>query len=262
MVSADGGWLQCRRPRPQARVRLIAFPAAGAGAGSYAAWPDGLPDWVEVRAVSPPGREGRISEPSVSSLHSYAEAVADAVEALGEGPRLAFFGHSMGGLVAFEATRLLRARGAAMPDRLIVSATRAPGCRPQDLAEYRLGDAELVEAVSRRYGGLPQKVVENAELLELVLPALRADLEALQTHTVVPEMPLDVPIDALGGESDGSVPLEDLARWRDETARGFSMQTFEGDHRYVETRRAGVLEVVTRSLAACVREARGAGSRS
>ncbi|MCC4321248.1 thioesterase II family protein [Streptomyces malaysiensis] len=105
-----------------ARQRLFVFPHAGAGASAYrlAAY---LPDSVEVCTVQMPGRESRFARPTLTSLD---EAVATLAPLIANHAALpyAFFGHSMGSLLAFETARRLRALGTALPDHLFLSGMR------------------------------------------------------------------------------------------------------------------------------------------
>jgi medium-chain acyl-[acyl-carrier-protein] hydrolase len=107
-------WLLRIRERPRARVRLFCFPYAGAGASMFHRWPDALRSDVEVLPVQLPGRETRYREPLHRRIEPLAAALATAL-----GPALdrpfAFFGYSLGGLLAFETARELRRRSSALP---------------------------------------------------------------------------------------------------------------------------------------------------
>lgn len=68
-------WIACRKPIPQARLRLFCFPYAGGGVSIFRAWSDGLPADVEVCPVQLPGRGPRLIEPPFNRLSSLAPAV-------------------------------------------------------------------------------------------------------------------------------------------------------------------------------------------
>ena len=121
-------WILRFDPKPQAELRLFCFPYAGVGASCYRAWPALLPAEVELCAVQPPGREGRLREPAFRSIHELAEAAAAALEPYFDRP-YAFFGHSMGALVAFELARQLRSGGRTGP-RWLFASGRRPGTLP------------------------------------------------------------------------------------------------------------------------------------
>jgi medium-chain acyl-[acyl-carrier-protein] hydrolase len=112
-----------------------------------------------------------------------------------------------------------------------------------------LPDAEFLEEVQRRYDGIPPEVLAEEELLQLLLPVLRADIQVLETYAYAKEPPLDCPISCFGGEGDRHVSLADLEAWRDETRGPLRVRTFPGGHFFVESARAEVLHALSRDLA-------------
>src|SRR6185295_7994053 len=93
-----------------------------------------------------------------------------------------FFGHSMGAVLASEVARELARRGAPLPRYLMVSAWRSPHIADPQSPLRNLSDAEFVEEIMRRYGGIPPEILREKDILALLLPALRADIAALETH--------------------------------------------------------------------------------
>ena len=103
-------WLPPLKPRKDASLRLICFPYAGAGMPAFHAWPAALPETIELRVVQLPGRGARLRERRFEQMPPLIEALDTALLPLLDRP-FAFFGHSLGSIVAFEAARKLRARG-------------------------------------------------------------------------------------------------------------------------------------------------------
>ncbi|MCX4993705.1 thioesterase II family protein [Streptomyces sp. NBC_00568] len=223
-----------------AQRRLFVFPHAGAGASAYrlAAY---LPDTVEVCTVQLPGRENRIAEPALTSMDDAVAAVAPFIADHTELP-YAFFGHSMGSLIAFETARRLRALGTRMPDRLFLSGMRAPGTPDRD-PRHTLPDDELLAIAE--FDGL------DAELQELLLPVLRADLTLCETYTYRVQAPLPCPLTVLAGSGDDSVDGTELAEWREHTSAGFDLHLFPGaPHLYVRGAERELAETITRTFSA------------
>src|SRR5450759_4546174 len=106
-ATAFASWIACRKPNPQARLRLFCFPYAGTGASIFRTWSDGLPAEVEVCPVEFPGRGTRLMETPFTQLSPLVQALAQALVPLMDKP-FAFFGHSLGALVGFELARQLR----------------------------------------------------------------------------------------------------------------------------------------------------------
>jgi surfactin synthase thioesterase subunit len=236
-------------PRPDAAARLFCFPHAGGGAAVYAPWARALRDRpIEIAAAQLPGRDDRLREPACADLDCIVDGLADAIEPLADRP-YAFFGHSLGALVAFELARRLRDRRAGGPAHLFVSGAHAPQI-PRDTPPLRFidGDAAFLEAVAATYGGVPKIVLEQAELRVALVPALRADLALTETYTYRDAPPLTCPIAAYGGASDPFVSEARLAGWREHTTGEFSCRLFAGHHFYLNRAREALLADITGRL--------------
>jgi len=146
----------------------------------------------------------------------------------------AFFGHSMGALVAFEIARELRRRGGIKAQMLFVSGRRAPHLRNSDALTYNLPEAELI-AELRRLNGTPRELLEDRGVMRMLLPLLRADFELLETYQYRREMPLDIPIVVYGGVEDAEAPRNELLQWEDQTTAAFSLHMLPGDHFFVRS---------------------------
>jgi medium-chain acyl-[acyl-carrier-protein] hydrolase len=167
----------------------------------------------------------------------------------------AFFGHSMGAVLAREVAGGLARHGGPQPHHLFVSGRRPPWMRDEQTLMHRLSDREFVDEITRRYGGIPPEVLEHPDLMELLLPCLRADIEALETFEPVPSAPLVCPVTAYGGIDDRLAPRAHLDAWRIETTGGFDVRVFAGDHFYLEPQRAELLADLSHRLAPVLREA-------
>ncbi len=184
----SSAWVRFPKPNPQARLRLFCFPYAGGGAVSFRTWPLGLPDDVEICSVELPGRGTRLSERPFTRLSPLLQTMAPALLSLLDKP-FAFFGHSMGGLVSFELTRLLRREYDLSPVHLFVSGRRAPQVQDLEPPLHTLPDPAFLEEL-RRLNGTPQAVLENVELRQVVLPILQADFAVIDTYEYTSEAPL------------------------------------------------------------------------
>jgi medium-chain acyl-[acyl-carrier-protein] hydrolase len=160
----------------------------------------------------------------------------------------AFFGHSLGALVAFELARYLRRETERTPAHLFVAARRSPE-RPEPRHPiHPLADREFVFEVQRRWGGIPAEVLKEPDLLALLLPALRADVTMIETYTYVLDEALDFPISCFGGLDDSTVTKEDLEAWKEHTRAHFEMIVFPGTHFFLQSSRAPLLDVLSRHL--------------
>jgi medium-chain acyl-[acyl-carrier-protein] hydrolase len=243
-----GTWITRPRPVPGAALRLFCFPFAGGGASVYRAWTASLAPAVEVCLVQPPGREERYSEPAFTDLVTLAGAVAREMAASWLDGRYAFFGHSMGALVAFETARALRRGDAPPPAALFVSSYVAPQAAEGRRPIHDLPDAAFVDEV-RRLRGTPEAVLKSDELMAFVLPILRADFRACDTYRYSAEAPLRCPIVAYGGCDDEHVSADQLDQWRTQTAADFDRLELPGNHFFLQSHRDQLLSDLARRVA-------------
>jgi medium-chain acyl-[acyl-carrier-protein] hydrolase len=235
-------WVLYPKPNPHAGLRLFCFPYAGGGATVYRAWADGLPPDVELACVQYPGRGSRLKEPAFAQLMPLVEALVPALPPHLDKP-FAFFGHSMGAVIAFELARRL----AREPLHLFVSGRQAPQLPPRDLHTYDLPDAEFIEEL-QRLGGTPREALAHPELMQLMLPLLRADFEAIQTYAYAPGPPLHCPVTAFGGLEDEDVSREQLEAWREQTDARFDAHLLPGDHFFLHSAQARLLAILSGEL--------------
>jgi medium-chain acyl-[acyl-carrier-protein] hydrolase len=159
----------------------------------------------------------------------------------------ALFGHSMGAWVSFEVARWLQAHH-VYPVHLFVSGARAPQLPSLRSPLHQLPKAEFVAAL-RRLQGTPEAVLEHAELMELMLPILRADFAVLETYTYLSQTLLPCSITAFGGLQDVDVSEEGLQAWQAQTSASFSHRMLPGNHFFIHSDQPLLLQLLTQELA-------------
>ena len=245
-VPAPEKWIVRPRPNPGARLRLFCLPFAGGTASLFRTWPDGLPADVEICAVQLPGRENRLSEPLYNRMTDIVGALDKVVSPLLDKPYVTY-GHSMGGLISFELVRQLRRENKPLPLHMVISGRRGPDapCRFPDL--HTLPQADLLKAI-RKYGGTPEAVLQEKELMDLLVPIVRADFAVLETYQYREEPPLDVPLTLYQGTDDIRTTDEEIEAWRKQTTRTFTKRKIVGEHFFIQTARDEVLKALTEVL--------------
>ena len=231
--------------------RLFCFPYAGAGASLFRNWREELPASIELVPVQLPGREGRWSEAPYLDLRELARTLALSLRPLLSEP-YALFGHSMGGLIAFELACELRRQRVPLPRHLFISGTRAPHVPNRERLLHHLPDALLWKAVMREYGAAGGQTTLNPEMAPVVLPILRADFRMCETYAPSAKQPLPIPFTVYGGRLDRRVTYADLLSWNSYTHRRFRMELFPGGHFFLTRNRSLFLKVISSELAGLV----------
>lgn len=235
-------WLQRLAPRPDAPRRLFCFHHAGGGAAAFRLWPARLPEF-DVCAVQLPGRANRFAEEPLTDIRDVVDALAPVLQPLLDRPYV-FFGHSMGTMIACALAQRLHALGAPLPQRLFVSGRQPPHRPFPEWSMHGLTDAQAIEAVQRHFGGLPAEVLATPELVEMMLPTLRADFALLESHRPAAAAPLPLPIVALGGVDDTCASVERMQAWQDYSAQPLVQRRIPGGHFYLDARLDDVLALV------------------
>jgi medium-chain acyl-[acyl-carrier-protein] hydrolase len=233
MKKSQSKWFENLPEVKEEALRLFCFPYAGGNTQVFRHWQRHFAADTSFSLAQLPGRGARLGEPPFKQYKPLVNALADAI--IPQLPQtFAFWGHSMGALISFELARELRRRGQTGPVALFVSGRIAPHTIDPDPSVFNLPEQEFI-AELRRLNGTPKEVLENPELKELFLPALRADFELVETYVYEPYSPLACDIYAYGGLQDTGVPVASLKAWQQQTSGTFKVRMFPGDHFFIHT---------------------------
>lgn len=241
--------------RPPSRddsvIRLFCVPHAGTGATAFRGWTERLLPEIETTVVELPGRESRFRETPYQRMGPLVSDLAAAVtDCLSEDQPFAFFGNSLGSLIAFETLHEIRRQSGREALHLFVSASGAPHCQSPLPPIGHLDDHDLVRAVDERYGGIPAPVLADEEFLAAILPTLRADICLLEAYQRDRPQPLSCPVTAFAGLRDTTVPFAHVEAWRDQTIRHFERFFLEEGHLYLQSSRDFLIQRVLNELLA------------
>jgi medium-chain acyl-[acyl-carrier-protein] hydrolase len=236
-------WL--RDERPDAALKLVCLPHAGAGASSFIRWLALFPPEISPVRVQLPGREDAASQAPLRRVHDVVAELLPQTRQLLDAP-VALYGHSVGALVGFELARALTAEGTP-PVHLFVSGRRAPRLAARKATIHHLPDAEFAAGLVEM-GGLGEST--SPAFRRYALPIIRADLEIAEEFDYRPEPRLDCPITAFYASEDPIVDVDQVEAWAKETDSGFEIHGFAGDHFFNQRHR----EAIAARIVAALRE--------
>ena len=229
-------------------LHLYCLPYAGGSGRVFANWQKLFPPEIKVCCIDYPGHGARRSEPLLDRIDRIADGLAREIASRSHA-RYVLFGHSMGSLVGFEACHQLARYGAQLPELLAVSGHGGPRVPRSSPPMHAVPDDQFI-AHLRELGATPPEILATRELMELLLPLLRADFRACETYEPYWNRKLAVPIAVYGGVDDEDADIAALRGWQSETSGTCVVRMFPGDHFFI----ADQAEAVPSSLLHDLRE--------
>jgi surfactin synthase thioesterase subunit len=241
-------WIVRTQKSKSPTFRLFCFPHAGGNASCFHSWAELLPHDIEVCAVEFPGRQRRRNEPPYLRMTMLTRSLELELQQYLDVP-FALFGNCTGSLVAFELARRLRKRNLPMPSQLFVTCCRAPQLPERGTLLHALPVAILVDQL-RRLGGTPPQLLDNPQMIEILLPCLRADFELAETYRYTAGEPFDFQITAIGGYRDDFVEEWEIDAWAEHSRLKLDKHLLDEGHYLVESAQSAIIKILAERIAA------------
>jgi len=258
-VEPETQWSVLLKPNPDARLRLFCFPYIAGSVSVFQSWSEGLPSELELCAVNYPGTIGFSQR--LEGLDALLPVLAEAMLPKLDKP-FAFYGHSFGGLIAFELARYLRRERGLKPARLFLAAYHAPDLPNPYPPLPQVSEEELKQTKSME--DLPELMLTNLKsilsasvleslwqnrqfMLSLIL-YVQAGRWLMDNYSYSQEEPLDCPISVFGGKQDPLITEDKLSGWREQTRGDFNLQMFPGPHLFMHDDRELLLQAISQLL--------------
>ncbi|NOR34707.1 MAG: hypothetical protein GQ579_08515, partial [Bacteroidales bacterium] len=247
-------WVLRTREIDNPRMRLFCLPYFAGGASVYSSWNEQLQDGIEVCAIQYPGREERMGEKPFDNYLDLVKAISEVIDPLLNCP-IAFYCHSAGAGIGLELARYLRREKGIQPVKFIVGGWRSPHL----VSPFKFLDAIDDDEVYMdknipnilnhlRSLEIPESVLQNKELIEEMLPALRADILLGKRYTYYEDEPLNCSLTALAGKEDTVFSEEQVKQWKKHTSGDFRFIRVNGSHLFCRDNKEELLELLSEEL--------------
>ncbi|MFT6834028.1 MAG: medium-chain acyl-[acyl-carrier-protein] hydrolase [Francisellaceae bacterium] len=228
---------------PNASLRLICFPYAGGSASIYANWGKFLSDDIEIIAAQPPGRSMRLGEDAHTEMADIIDEFMESAELFDDKPYI-FFGHSLGSRMAFALALRIQSQNLPLPQHIIASGSCAPHLPFDREITHNLPPDEFKDKLED-LNGTPKEILQNQELMDILIPLLRADFKIAETYQSE-KIAINCPMTILGGTEDSGIPLEKLNAWGELSIFPVNISIITGDHFFINTNTAVVINRVSK----------------
>jgi len=238
------------KPAKNPRANLICFPFAGSGASIYQGWRNQIDGRINLYGLQAPGREDRIKEEPLINLNKLIDELMVSLSSLNQNLPIILFGHSLGAIIAYELAKKIH--GTKIKSALlIVSGRQAPNILSKFPSVSHLNDEQLLQEITV-LNGIPDEILQNNELLEIVLPVLRADFKLADNYYAEIKDKLDCPVIAICSLDDPWVSVEEANKWKLTTIGLFQVKTFLGDHFYFKKNPSDLINFINLQIAAII----------
>lgn len=228
-------------------VTLFCFPYSGSSASFYLAWTSKFNRNVRIQPVEYPGRGSRFGERLCDNMEELTESVMPILEK-NQTEDCIFFGHSLGGLVAYETVLKARKMGMLLPKRIFLSGCMPPHKKYGEKLLHLLPDDDFLKELVV-LGGMSQEVINNREILGLYLPVIRADYRIYELYQPKEkEQPLPVGLTVLSGSNDGLASGSNMLEWKRYTSTDLHLKSFQGDHFFIHKQLSFIIKAIEDEL--------------
>lgn len=229
------------------RLKLFCFPYAGASARVYMPWQKLVGELIQIVPVELSGRGELFETPFYDSID---EAVDDLYQRLYEQFQtgdFAFFGHSMGSLIAFQLCCRLMTLNQKMPVHIFLSGGNAPDTPKSDgKFIHSLPDEEFAAEILK-LGGTPPALFSDRQLAATFIPILRADYKMFESYNYNRTSPINTDMTIFHGKDD-QLTKGKVEGWKKHTSKNCTIYEIEGDHFFIHQKTKDVLKIINTEL--------------
>jgi len=245
-------WIVERAVSIPPKLRVFCFHHIGGGPSAFLNWREKLPEDISLCCIQLPGRESREGEPLLKNASTVVQGMLAAILPYVNSPYL-FFGHSQGALFSTEVTRQLQMMGQPLPKHLILSCMQPIYNDETFIEKFKLDDDFLndddafIQFMVNSFGGIPDALLKDKELLKSYLPILRSDISCF-THTIPLEKLFSIPITAIYCEDDKAFNQRQVHKWSQLTTAEYDEIKLPGGHLEILKRPDPFIDIMLRII--------------
>lgn len=212
------------------KVNLICIPFSGGSFYSYNRFQSYLDDFINLVPLELPGRGKRYKEPLLTNIHDMVNDIFNQVKRLLDKP-YAVYGHSLGAILGYLMVKNIVKENMPVPLHLFFSGRQAPSIQNKERNIHLLPKKAFIDKLIE-YGGMPDELLKEKELLDFFEPIIRADFKAYETYKYEPDEPLDILLTVIIG-ADENITVQEAMEWQGITKRKILLRTFPGGHFFI-----------------------------
>lgn len=231
------------------KIKLFCFPHAGGFAYQYLVWKKYLNNLIELYPVELAGRGKRLDTTFYENFDDAIEDTFNYVSSYLNGSEpYAFFGHSMGALLAYEVSCELKKKNQIGPIHLFLSSKEPPHIKKSRKNYSEMNENDFKKEILK-FQGIPNDIFINNKLSEYFIPILRADFNILEKYKYYKKnLKLNCPISILYGNKDKTLQINNLHSWNEYSKEKYNLYKFEGGHFYIKTKFKDIVKLINKTL--------------
>ena len=212
------------------KYSLFCLPSAGSSASMYSLWSKYATDWLSVYPIEYPGHGTRCNEALIDNVDSLVGDVLEQILSITK-ENIILFGHSFGAALIWHLIKSLKQLKLERNIELVVLSGRPETSTLRNAVVHpSQWSQETILDKAKNYGGIPQLIIDDTEILTFFLKILQNDLcvneDLINNDKLILERPLWVII----GNDDQVTTPHSVEMWKFWTTQWKGITSFPGGH--------------------------------
>lgn len=227
---------------------LFCLPYSGGSKNIFYKWTKNLSKDINMIPIELKGRGERTNEGFYKDIKDAVDDVVNIINKYSSDEDYIIFGHSLGGLLAYEAYFEIIRRNMKIPGIIIFSGCAAPFLKRKTENISNLPDEIFINKVIS-LGGTPKEITQYKELLDIFIPILHNDFRIIEEYEQNKNpQKISCKSKIIYGHNDRMVNPNEIICWKECTEGEIEFYEIEGNHFYIKTEMEKVVEIINESI--------------